>query len=121
MANVIIADDAKFMRMMLRKILEGEGHKVVAECSSGKEVISMYANLRPDFVTMDIVMPEPNGIEAVKSIREFDPFAKIIMVTALGQEAMVVEALKAGASDLIIKPYKAGKVVQAVDKLIKKI
>ena len=120
MANVIIADDAKFMRMMLRKILEGQGHKIIAEASSGKEVIQLYANLRPDFVTMDNVMPEPNGIEAVKNIRQFDPMAKIIMVTALGQEAMVVEALKAGASDFIIKPFKAGKVIQAIDKLLRK-
>lgn len=120
MANILIADDAKFMRMMLRKILTAEGHKVIAEASSGDETISLYAKVRPDLVTMDIVMPNPNGIECVKKIREFDPHAKIVMVTALGQEAMVVEALKAGAADFVIKPFKAGKVIEAVDKALGK-
>ncbi|MHA2362525.1 MAG: response regulator [Candidatus Hodarchaeales archaeon] len=120
MVNILIADDAKFMRMMLRRILESEGHKIIGEAASGEEVISLYAKLRPDLVTMDIVMPDPNGIECVKKIRNFDPHAKIVMVTALGQEAMVVEALKAGASDFVIKPFKAGKVIQSVDKVISK-
>lgn len=120
MVNVLIADDAKFMRMMLKRILEAEGHKIVGEAAGGEEVISLYAKLRPDLVTMDIVMPEPNGIECVRRIREFDPHAKIVMVTALGQEAMVVEALKAGASDFVIKPFKAGKVIQAIDKVLGK-
>lgn len=118
MVNILIADDAKFMRMMLKRILEAEGHKIVGEASSGEEVISLYAKLRPDLVTMDIVMPEPNGIDSVRKIREFDPHAKIVMVTALGQEAMVVEALKVGASDFVIKPFKAGKVIQAIDKVL---
>ncbi|MFX0091954.1 MAG: response regulator [Candidatus Hodarchaeota archaeon] len=118
MANILIADDSKFMRMMLREILATEGHKIVAEASSGEDTIKLYAKFRPDVVTMDIVMPEPNGIECVRRIREFDPHAKIVMVTALGQEAMVVEALKAGASDFVIKPFKVEKVIQAVDKTL---
>lgn len=118
MAKILIADDAKFMRMMLRRILEGEGHKIVGEAGSGEAAINLYAKLRPDLVTMDIVMPDPNGIDCVRKIREFDPHAKIVMVTALGQEAMVVEALKAGANDFVIKPFKAGKVVKAVDKTL---
>lgn len=120
MANILIADDAKFMRMMIRKILESEGHRIVGEASSGEEAIKLYASLRPDLATMDIVMPNPNGIETVRKIREFDPHAKIIMITALGQEAMVVEALKAGATDFIIKPFKPAKVIEAVDKALGK-
>lgn len=119
MATLLIADDSRFMRMMLRDILTGEGHSVVAEASTGEDTIKLYAKFRPDIVTMDIVMPEPNGIECVRRIREFDPHAKIVMVTALGQEAMVVEALKAGASDFVIKPFKAEKVVQAINKTLK--
>ena len=119
MATLLIADDSRFMRMMLRDILTGEGHSVVAEASTGEDTIKLYAKFRPDIVTMDIVMPEPNGIECVRRIREFDPHAKIVMVTALGQEAMVVEALKAGASDFVIKPFKADKVVQAISKTLK--
>jgi two-component system chemotaxis response regulator CheY len=118
MVNILIADDAKFMRMMLRRILEGQGHKIIGEAGNGEEAIGLYAKLRPDLVTMDIVMPDPNGIDCVRKIREFDPHAKIVMVTALGQEAMVVEALKAGASDFVIKPFKAGKVIQAIDKAL---
>ena len=120
MANILIADDARFMRMMIRKILESEGHKIVGEAASGEEAISLYAKLRPDLATFDIVMPNPNGIESVKKVRDFDPHAKIIMITALGQEAMVVEALKAGAADFIIKPFKPGKVIEAVDKVLTK-
>lgn len=120
MANIMIADDAKFMRMMIRRIIEAEGHKVVAEASNGDETITLYAKFRPDLITMDIVMPNPNGIECVKKIREFDPHAKVIMVTALGQEAMIVEALKAGAQDFIIKPFKPGKVIEVVDKILTK-
>ncbi|MFX1253610.1 MAG: response regulator [Promethearchaeota archaeon] len=120
MANVLIADDSRFMRIMLRDILTGEGHKVVAEASTGNEAITLYAKFRPDVVTMDIVMPKPNGIECVRQIREFDPHARIVMVTALGQEAMVLEALKAGASDFVIKPFKSEKVVQAIDKTLQR-
>lgn len=118
MANILVADDARFMRMMIKKILEGDGHKIIGEASNGEEAISLYAKLRPDLMTMDIVMPNPNGIESVRKIREFDPHAKIIMITALGQEAMVLEALKSGAADFIIKPFKPGKVIEAVDKVL---
>ena len=120
MSTILISDDAKFMRMMLRRILEQEGHKIVGEASNGEEAINLYAKLRPELVTMDIVMPDPNGIECVRRIRQFDPHAKIVMVTALGQEAMVLEALKAGASEFVIKPFKSGKVILAVDKTLKK-
>ena len=120
MASIVIADDAKFMRLMLKKILKTQGHDVIAEASSGEEVIQLYAKFRPDLVTMDIVMPSPNGIESVKRIREFDPHAKIVMVTALGQETMVLEALKAGASDFVIKPFKADKIIKTVDKILNK-
>lgn len=120
MASILIADDAKFMRLMLKKILVGQGHKVLAEASNGEEVIKLYARLRPDLVTMDIVMPSPNGIDCVKRIREFDPHARIVMVTALGQETMVVEALKAGASDFVIKPFKPDKIIKTVEKILNK-
>ncbi|MFX1255753.1 MAG: response regulator [Promethearchaeota archaeon] len=119
MATLLIADDSRFMRMMLRDILTGEGHNVVAEASTGEDTIKLYAKFRPDIVTMDIVMPEPNGIECVRRIREFDPHARIVVVTSLGQEAMAVEALKAGASDFVIKPFKAEKIIQAINKTLK--
>jgi two-component system chemotaxis response regulator CheY len=117
MAKVLIVDDAAFMRMMLKNILGKNGHQIVGEAQNGAEGVKKYTELKPDVVTMDIIMPEVNGIEAVRQIMAIDPEAKIVMVSALGQEAMVKEALEAGARDFIVKPFKENKVLEVIEKL----
>lgn len=118
MARVLIVDDARFMRLVLRRILTQAGHTIVAEAKDGVEAVEMYAEHRPDVMTLDIVMPRQNGIEAVREIMSFDPHAKIIMVTALGQEAFVLDAIKAGAREFIIKPFRNEEIVKAVMKTV---
>ena len=112
MAKVLIVDDARFMRLVLRRILTQAGHQILGEAKDGEEAVRMYADLRPDCMTLDIVMPKMNGIEAVKEIMSFDPTAKIIMVTALGQEAFVLDAIKSGAREFIIKPFRNEEIVK---------
>lgn len=119
MANILITDDAMFMRTMLKSILTGAGHNIIAEASNGKEAVELYAKYKPDLVTMDITMPELDGIGALKEIMKSDPQANVIMVTAMGQQVMVVEAVKAGAKDFIVKPFNSDKVLESVNKLIK--
>ncbi|MHA2502475.1 MAG: response regulator [Candidatus Kariarchaeaceae archaeon] len=116
MARILIVDDARFMRLVLRRILTQAGHEIVGEAKDGVEAVEMYADKRPDVMTLDIVMPRQNGIEAVREIMQFDPQAKIIMVTALGQEAFVLDAIKAGAREFIIKPFRNEEIVKAVLK-----
>ncbi len=116
--RVLITDDALFMRVTLKNILTEHGCEVVGEAANGREAISLYQELKPDLVTMDITMPEMDGISALKGIREIDPEAKIIMCTAMGQKNMVVEAIQAGAKDFIVKPFQPDRVVEAVDKLL---
>lgn len=119
MARVLVVDDAAFMRMLVKKILTQAGHQVVGEASNGKEAIEKYKQLKPDLVTMDIVMPEMDGITAVKEIMKIDPNAKIIMITAVGQEAKVMEALKSGgAKGYIVKPFQAPKVIEEVNRVL---
>ncbi|AFK22137.1 response regulator [Pyrococcus sp. ST04] len=118
MARILIVDDAAFMRMLLKKILTQAGHQVVGEASNGKEAVEKYKQLKPDLVTMDIVMPEMDGITAVKEIMKIDPNAKIIMITAVGQEAKVMEALKSGAKGYIVKPFQAQKVIEEVNRVL---
>ena len=118
MARVLIADDAEFMRAMLAKILTQLGHVIVGEAQTGDEAVRMYNELKPDLVTMDIVMPDHDGLEALKQIMQGDPSAKIIMVTALGQESLVLDAVKAGARDFVIKPFKPAELVRAVEKTL---
>lgn len=119
MKKVLIVDDASFMRMMLKNILIQDGHEIVAEGENGEQAVELYKKHRPDFVTMDITMPIMDGIEAVTKIREFDPDAKIIICSALGQEAKVKAAIVAGASDFIVKPFKGERVVSAIEKIFK--
>jgi two-component system chemotaxis response regulator CheY len=119
-ARTLVADDASFMREMIREILEPEGFEVVAEAGDGVEAVEMWKQHHPDIVTMDIVMPKKSGIEAVKSIVELDPGAKIVMCSALGQEALVMEALRAGAKDFIVKPFKPDVVVSTLRKILEK-
>ena len=120
MARVLVADDASFMRQMIREIVEAEGHEVVGEASDGDEVVEEYKRLHPDIVTMDIVMPRRSGIDAVKSIVAQHPDAKIVMCSALGQESLVQEAMEAGARDFIVKPFKPDSVISTLEKVLEK-
>ena len=116
--SILVVDDAPFMRNSLGKLFRERGWTVVAEAANGKEAIQQYASLKPDVVTMDITMPEMDGISAVKAIRQMDPAARIIMCSAMGQQAMVLEAIQAGARDFIVKPFQADRVVEAVKKAV---
>ena len=120
MARVLVADDASFMRQMIREIVEAEGHEVVGEASDGDEAVTEFKRLHPDVVTMDIVMPRRSGIDAVKGIVALDPSARIVMCSALGQESLVQEALQAGAMDFIVKPFKPDAVVATLGKVLEK-
>jgi two-component system chemotaxis response regulator CheY len=115
--RVLITDDTMFMRTMLRNILTEAGFEVVGEAANGREAIDMYARLKPDVVTMDITMPEMDGITALKRITTDHPDAKVVMCTAMGQQAFVREAILHGAKDFIVKPFQAERVVEAVRKL----
>ena len=119
-ARVLIADDASFMRQMIREIIEPEGYEVVGEATNGVEAIERYNDLNPDIVTMDIVMPKQSGLDAVKGILKQAPDAKVVMCSALGQESLVMEALQAGARDFIVKPFKADNVLATLAKTLEK-
>ncbi|MGB9614668.1 MAG: chemotaxis protein CheY [Fervidobacterium sp.] len=119
MARVLVVDDAAFMRMMLKDILTKAGHEVVGEAANGLEAVEKYKELKPDVVTMDITMPEMNGIDAIKEIKKFDPNATVIVCSAMGQQAMVIEAIQAGAKDFIVKPFQAARVIEAIQKVLK--
>lgn len=112
--RILVVDDSMFMRGMLRGILEGNGYIVIGEAENGMEALQKYVELKPDLVTMDITMPDMTGLEAVKAIRQIDGNARIIMCSAMGQNAMVMEAIKNGALDFIIKPFKASTVLEAI-------
>ncbi|MCX7884386.1 MAG: response regulator [Caloramator sp.] len=118
MPKVLIVDDAAFMRMMLKDILTKNGFEVVGEAPNGLKGVEMYKAEKPDVVTMDITMPEMDGIEAVKQIKAIDPNAKIIMCSAMGQQAMVMEAIKSGARDFIVKPFQPERVLEALKKVL---
>ncbi len=115
--TVLVTDDAAFMRMTLKNTLSDEGFEVVAEAENGKEAIEKYREHNPDLVTMDITMPEVDGLEATKEILGEDPEAKIIMVSAMGQQKMVIEAIEAGAQDFIVKPFDDDRIKEAVNKV----
>ena len=117
-ARVLIVDDALFMRTMLRNIFVESGFEVAGEAGSGVEAVERYRELSPDLTTMDIVMPELNGIEALKRIVALDPRARVVMCSALGQESLIIEALDAGARDFIVKPFKPAKVVEVAQKVL---
>jgi two-component system chemotaxis response regulator CheY len=119
MANgILIVDDAAFMRMMIRDVLTKNGFEIVGEAENGQRAIEKYKELSPELVIMDITMPEVDGIQAVREIKKFNPSAKIIMCSAMGQQAMVIEAIQAGAKDFIVKPFQADRVVEAVKKAL---
>lgn len=115
--RVLIVDDALFMRNMLKDIFTNAGHDVIGEAANGDEAVAKYSELKPDLVTMDIVMPQKSGIEALREIREQDPDAKIVMCSALGQDALVVEAVQSGAKDFIVKPFKEDRVLDVVRRV----
>lgn len=117
--KVMIADDAQFMRNLLRDILEKDGFEVVAEAANGAEAIELFRQHRPDIITMDIVMPMKSGIEALTEIIAEDPDADIVMCSALGQESLVTEAIQAGAKDFIVKPFKPERVISVVRRITK--
>lgn len=118
MKSILVVDDANFMRMMLKDILTKNGYEIVGEAGNGAEALQKYKELNPDLVTMDITMPDVDGIQGVKLIRGFDPNANIIMCSAMGQQAMVIDAIKSGAKDFIVKPFNAERVVDAVKKIL---
>lgn len=119
MARILICDDSAFMRMMLKKVLVDSGHEIVGEAADGQEAVALYHQYKPDITTMDITMPVMDGIEAVKEIHEAEPLARIIMVTALGQRAIISDALKAGANDFIVKPFSLEQVQRIINKILK--
>ena len=116
--RILITDDALFMRVTLKNILSGEGYEIVGEAQNGVEAVKLYQDLKPDLVTMDITMPEMDGIEALKKIKAIDGNAVIVMCTAMGQKNMVVEAVQNGAKDFIVKPFQPDRVLEAVNKLL---
>lgn len=118
MATVLVVDDAAFMRMMLKDILTKGGYDVVGEAADGNEAVAKYNELKPDLVTLDITMPNKDGLQALKEIRANDPNATCIMCSAMGQQAMVIESIQAGAKDFIVKPFQADRVLEAVKKVV---
>ncbi len=114
--RILIVDDAAFMRMMIKDILTKNGYSVVGEADNGLNAIEKYEELQPDLVTMDITMPEMDGITAVKEIKKNNPNARIVMCSAMGQQAMVIDAIQAGARDFVVKPFQPDRVLEAVSK-----
>ena len=118
MARVLVVDDAAFMRKMVTDALVGGGHEVVGEAGNGVEALTQFQALKPDLTTLDITMPEKDGLAALKDILSFDPTAKVVMCSALGQESKVLEAIKGGAKDFVVKPFQAERVLEAVSKAL---
>jgi two-component system, chemotaxis family, chemotaxis protein CheY len=116
--TVLVCDDAIFMRTMIGDILNQAGFEIVGEAESGLQAVQKYRELKPDLVTMDIVMPDMGGIEAVREICKQDPDAKILMCSAMGQQALVVEAIQAGAKDFVVKPFQPSRVLEAVQRVL---
>ncbi|WP_010167672.1 response regulator [Candidatus Epulonipiscium viviparus] len=116
--TILIVDDAAFMRMMIKDIITKNGYEVAGEAENGQIAVAKYKELKPDLVLMDITMPEMDGIQAVKAIKAADAGAKVIMCSAMGQQAMVIEAIQAGAKDFIVKPFQADRILEAVKKVL---
>jgi len=119
MANgILIVDDAAFMRIMIKDVLSKNGFEISGEAENGAKAIEKYKEINPDLVIMDITMPEVDGIQAVKEIKKINSAAKVIMCSAMGQQAMVIEAIQAGAKDFIVKPFQAERIIEAVKKVL---
>lgn len=123
MAKVLVVDDSMFMRKSLSDILQGEGHEVVGEAQNAKEAVALYKKLKPDLMTLDIVMPEVEGFNAMKALRtitSYDKAARVLMVSAMGQQELVTESIRAGAKDFVVKPFQPSQVTGAVRRLLSK-
>jgi two-component system chemotaxis response regulator CheY len=116
--RILICDDAIFMRTMIADILSGAGYEIAGEAESGLQAVERYKTIQPDLVTMDIVMPDMGGIDAVKAIIAIDPAARILMCSAMGQQSLVVEAIQAGAKDFVVKPFQPARVLEAVQRVL---
>ena len=116
--NILICDDAAFMRMMIKDILTKNGYNVAGEAENGLKAVEKFKEVNPDLVLMDITMPEMDGIQALKEIKKIDGGALVIMCSAMGQQAMVIESIQAGAKDFIVKPFQAERVIEAVKKVV---
>lgn len=119
MQRILIVDDAVFMRKMLANICTSNGYTICGEAENGTQAIEKYKELKPDLVTLDITMPDMNGIEALKQIISHDPHAKCIMCSAMGQKAMVMESIKAGAKDFIVKPFQDSTVIDTINRVLR--
>ena len=118
MARVLVVDDAAFMRKLLGDALASGGHEVVGQAANGDEAVARFQELRPELTTLDITMPEKDGITALREILALDPTARVVMCSALGQEAKVLESIKLGAKDFVVKPFQAPRVLEAVEKAL---
>ena len=118
LARVLVVDDAAFMRMTIKKMLEAHDHVVCGEAANGIEAVQKYSEVNPDVVLLDITMPEMNGVEALKKIKEIDKGARVVICSAMGQQAMVIESIQSGAKDFIVKPFQADRVLEAVKKAV---
>ena len=118
MANVLIVDDAAFMRMSIKQMLEANGHTMAGEAADGREAINKYKEINPDAVILDITMPDMKGIDALKFIKEYDPKAKVVICSAMGQQAMLAQAIQYGAKDFIVKPFEAKRLIAALEKVL---
>nr|WP_312524244.1 response regulator [Anaerospora sp.] len=118
LAKILICDDSAFMRMMLRRVLEENGHEVVGEAGDGEQAVQLYNEYSPDLVTMDITMPKMDGIEAVRNIHSNNSSARIVMVTAIGQQSIITAAIEAGAADFIVKPFDPVQVIATISKVL---
>jgi len=116
--RVLIVDDAAFMRMMIKNVLTQNGYEVAGEASNGQEALVLYDKLKPDLVTLDITMPEMDGIQTLKELLKMDPSANVIMVTAMGQQQLVIEAIQVGAKDFVVKPFQPDRLLEAVRKAL---
>ncbi|MBP3610563.1 MAG: response regulator [Lachnospiraceae bacterium] len=114
MASVLIVDDTLFMRASIKQMLEAEGHTVAGEAANGKEAVERYSQVKPDVILMDITMPDMDGLEALRLIKEMDPNARVVMCTAMGQQAMVAKAVELGAQQFIVKPFKQERLMEAI-------
>jgi len=119
--RILLVDDAKFMRKLLAKILEEGGYEVAGEAETGSEAIALYKKIKPDLVTMDLVMPDMSGIDAIKEIISSDPKARIVVVSAMGQQSLVSEAMSAGAKDFVVKPFHPSVVLEVIGRVLKEM
>ena len=116
--SILICDDAAFMRMMIKDILTKNGYNIAGEAENGAKAVEKYEETKPDLVLMDITMPEMDGLQALKKIKEKDPNASVVMCSAMGQQAMVIESIQSGARDFIVKPFQPDRVIEAVKKAV---